>query len=202
MIINSQSSSCSICKSMFIVIAGIAIVGFLFYAVISSRDQWVVPPMSLPVAVSPVPSITNFEECAAAGHQVMLTYPQQCLTQDGKMFTEYIGNVLEKDDLIHIDTPRPKESITSPLLIEGEARGYWFFEASFPVRLFDGNGNELAVKPAQAQGEWMTEEFVPFHVILEFEEPATDTGMLVLEKDNPSGLPEHADELVIPVRFR
>ena len=31
--------------------------------------------------------------------------------------------------------------------------------------------------------------------------PATSTGTLVLQKDNPSGLPEHADELRIPVRF-
>jgi hypothetical protein len=47
----------------------------------------------------------------------------------------------------------------------------------------------------------MTEEFVPFTATLTFEQPETETGFLVLEKDNPSGLPEQADELRIPVSF-
>ncbi len=101
-----------------------------------------------------------------------------------------------------VDQPRTGDLATSPLLIRGKARGYWYFEASFPVRLLDGNGKLLAIKPAQADSEWMTEEFVPFSMTLEFEKPTTETGALILQKDNPSGLPEYDDELVIPVRFR
>lgn len=97
---------------------------------------------------------------------------------------------------------KPNDVVKSPLTITGEARGNWYFEASFPARLLDANGKELAIKPAQAQGEWMTTEFVPFEVMLEFQPPSTNTGTLVLEKDNPSGLPEHANELRIPVWFR
>ena len=48
----------------------------------------------------------------------------------------------------------------------------------------------------------MTENFVPFRTELEFRTPTTERGTLVLEKDNPSGLPENSDELRIPVRFR
>ena len=59
-----------------------------------------------------------------------------------------------------------------------------------------------AVIPAQAQSDWMTEEFVPFKAMLEFSAPTTATGTLVLEKDNPSGLPENADSLIVPVKFR
>ena len=114
---------------------------------------------------------------------------------------EDIGNELEKADLIRIFTPRPNQTIHSPLVVQGEARGTWFFEASFPVRLFDGNGKEISLGIAQAQDEWMTESFVPFKTELTFENPATATGTLVLEKDNPSGLPEHADELRVPIRF-
>ena len=106
-----------------------------------------------------------------------------------------------KNEKIRVFEPVPQTIVTSPLVVKGEARGPWYFEASFPVHLFDANGKELAVKAAQAQGEWMTEEFVPFEVILEFAEPSTDTGTLVLENDNPSGLPEHAAEIRIPVRF-
>ena len=53
-----------------------------------------------------------------------------------------------------------------------------------------------------ADGEWTTKDFVPFALTLNFAEPRTATGTLVLEKSNPSGLPEHAAEVRIPVRFR
>ena len=149
----------------------------------------------------PVFQVASFEECVAAGYPVLESYPRQCKTPGGQTFTEDIGNELEKADLIRIFTPRPNQTIHSPLVVQGEARGTWFFEASFPVRLFDGNGKEISLGIAQAQDEWMTENFVPFKTELTFENPMTATGMLVLEKDNPSGLPEHADELRVPIRF-
>lgn len=153
-------------------------------------------------------SVSNFEECAAAGYPIMYSYPPQCRA-NGETFVEDVGtstlfstgNELEKTDLIRISTPRPNQRVESPLVIEGEARGFWFFEASFPVRLYDKEGNELAVSIATAGDEWMTEEFVPFASTMEFEAPVSKTGTLVLEKDNPSGLPEHADALIVPVRF-
>lgn len=107
-----------------------------------------------------------------------------------------------KENLIRLNSPKSNEFVQSPLLIEGEARGTWYFEASFPVSLYDGFGNLLARAPAEAQGEWMTTEFVPFKAGLKFDLPKTDTGFLVLEKDNPSGLPEHANELRVPVKFK
>ncbi|OGF73511.1 hypothetical protein A2W48_00110 [Candidatus Giovannonibacteria bacterium RIFCSPHIGHO2_12_44_12] len=110
--------------------------------------------------------------------------------------------VKAKENLIRLNSPKPNDVVSSPLLIDGEARGTWYFEASFPVSLYDANGKLLARTPAEAQGEWMTENFVPFKAGLKFDPPTTDTGFLILEKDNPSGLPEHADELKIPVRFR
>jgi uncharacterized membrane protein (UPF0127 family) len=118
---------------------------------------------------------------------------------------EYETKIKAKEDLIKVKNPEIGETILSPLAVEGEARGNWFFEASFPVKLFDSNGNELAVKAATASNaaSWMTTEFVPFSVSLEFTPPKeTDIGFLVLKKDNPSGLPEHDDEIQIPIRFR
>ena len=142
----------------------------------------------------------DFETCAALGNPVMESYPRQCRA-DGQTFTENVGNEVEKMDLIRLTTPRPNEIVKSPLVIEGEARGYWFFEASFPVKIWDATGKELAVGIAQAQGEWMTEEFVPFKVTLEFETPAIKRGLLILERDNPSGLTENDDSLRIPIIF-
>lgn len=146
-------------------------------------------------------AIANFAECVAAGNPVMESYPRQCRSKEGALFREYIGNELEKDDLIRVSNPRPNASIASPLAVKGMARGNWFFEASFPVRLFDGNGVKIAQGIAQAEGEWMTTDFVPFEVTLPFSMPTTATGTLVLDKDNPSGLPENEDELSIPVTF-
>lgn len=104
-------------------------------------------------------------------------------------------------DLIIVDYPEPDSLAESPLLILGQARGFWFFEASFPVRLLDADDNELARGIAQADDEWMTEEFVPFSVELKFKIPLTETGTLVLEKGNPSGEAANAAELRIPVEF-
>jgi len=93
------------------------------------------------------------------------------------------------------------EILGSYIIVSGMARGYWFFEASFPVRLFDDKGKEIAVGIAQAEGEWMTTEFVPFKTTLNFEKTLGKTGELILEKNNPSDLREHDDKLVIPVMF-
>ena|SRR3989344_2574168 len=117
------------------------------------------------------------------------------------VYTSFWPTKFCKTDLICVSAPRPNQTISSPLVLEGEARGTWFFEASFPARLFDDDGNEIAVAIVQAQGEWMTEDFVPFLATLEFETPDTEQGMLVFEKDNPSGLPEYADQLSMPVYF-
>lgn len=151
---------------------------------------------------NPPAAFTNFEECAAAGYPIQESYPPRCSTPDGKTFTEDIGNELEKRDLIRADFPRPNATVGSPLSLSGEARGNWYFEASFPIELRDADGKLLAQHYAEAQGEWMTTEFVPFKSTLTFTKPPSGTrGTLILHKDNPSGLPEHEDELTIPVRF-
>ncbi|PIR88802.1 MAG: hypothetical protein COU09_00280 [Candidatus Harrisonbacteria bacterium CG10_big_fil_rev_8_21_14_0_10_44_23] len=107
----------------------------------------------------------------------------------------------DKEALIRVFEPIQNAVISSPLIITGEARGNWYFEASFPVRVEDANGNVLGQHYATAQGEWMTEDFVPFKTELSFDSSQTQTGVLILEKDNPSGLSENADELRIPIRF-
>ena len=56
-------------------------------------------------------------------------------------------------DLIKVETPQPNELVdpTGPLTIKGEARGNWYFEASFPVKLLDANGSILSQDSIQAQ---------------------------------------------------
>jgi hypothetical protein len=105
-------------------------------------------------------------------------------------------------DLVRITSPIPAKNLQSPLTVKGEARGTWYFEASFPVRVLDANQNVLGKGIAQAQGDWMTEDYVPFTVTITFpnQTPGSD-GYLVLVKDNPSGLPQNEDSFTVPVTF-
>ncbi len=103
--------------------------------------------------------------------------------------------------LIRVSTPLANAVIKSPVEVAGTARGTWYFEASFPVKIYDDYGRLLGSVPAQAQSEWMTEDFVPFKASLTFATPSTATGKIVFEKDNPSGLPQYADQIEVPVRF-
>jgi hypothetical protein len=153
-------------------------------------------------------AITNFTECQSAGYQIRESNPPECQTPDGRVFVGTsappqggTSTSTGKEDKIQVTSPAPNQIVNSPLLVEGKARGYWYFEASFPIELIDGNGKRLFIGPAQAKGEWMTNEFVPFSVTLTFAKPTTATGTLILRKDNPSGLPENEDELRIPVQF-
>ena len=144
--------------------------------------------------------VSSFAECAAK-YPVMETYPRQCKSLYGKTFVEDIGNELAKDDLIRIESPRPNAEVKSPLKITGAARGNWYFEASFPVQILDANKNIIAQAPAEAKSDWMTTNFVPFELTLDFKAPTTTTGFLVLKKDNPSGDPAKDDSLIIPIIF-
>ena len=105
------------------------------------------------------------------------------------------------DDKIQVSSPQANQVVTSPLVVTGQARGPWYFEASFPVRLLDANGKVLAATTARAQSDWMTTDFVPFKATLTFDAPSTPTGTLVLANDNPSGLPANADSRSVPIRF-
>lgn len=104
-------------------------------------------------------------------------------------------------DLIRIEVPRAGERVRSPLLVSGLARGNWFFEASFPIKVLDKNGTIIGQGHAEAQGEWMTESFVPWKGVIEFTAPASGAGEIVFMKDNPSGLPEYDAEVRVPVVF-
>jgi len=103
---------------------------------------------------------------------------------------------------IRISSPELDQTLSFPLIIEGEARGNWYFEASFPISLLDDNGKEIALLVAQAQSDWMTTDFVPFKTIIDLTQlPETEKGVLVFYKDNPSGLSENDQEVRIPVYF-
>jgi hypothetical protein len=187
-----KSSIGLIINKLLLVLIGLSVIigGSYFY--------WLkMKPNDQPI---PVAQISNFEECAAE-YPVTGSNPRQCKTPDGKSFTENIGNAGAMKNLIVVDSPQPNDAVKSPLVITGKARGVWYFEASFPIKIVDANNNEIGTVAAKTTSDWMTEDFVPFTATLEFNVPSTGTGNLILKNDNPSGMPQNDKQLTIPVKF-
>ena len=95
----------------------------------------------------------------------------------------------------------PNQTISSPFKITGEAKGILFFEGTFPIRLINQEGKEIAVARAEAQSNWMTEDFVPFIATLTFNSGTSPSGILYFEQDNPSGNPETLVPYEVPIKF-
>jgi|OM-RGC.v1.019563222 Uncharacterized protein conserved in bacteria len=105
-----------------------------------------------------------------------------------------------------LTTPQEGETVTSPLTVSGEALGYWYFEADFPLIVVDWDGKILGEGYATAQRDWMTAEPVPFEGTVSFDVAQISgnysrNGTLILQKANPSGLPEHSAAIEVPIVF-
>lgn len=107
--------------------------------------------------------------------------------------------------LIHVTAPVSGATTSDQIEIEGEARGQWYFEATFPVQLRALDNSVITITTASAQGDWMTTDFVPFKARIDLSVDAPDfhgPALLVLMKDNPSGLPENEDSITIPITIQ
>lgn len=104
---------------------------------------------------------------------------------------------------ITVNNPKPDQEIESPLVVEGEAKGTYFFEGDFPILLTNWDGLIITEGYATVQSDLMTEDFVKFKGEIKFEKPELyNNGTLILQKDNPSGLPMFDYALEIPVVFK
>lgn len=123
-------------------------------------------------------------------------------TQNGESMEKLPADMANNaSQMVELTSPLPSQFV-SPVTLTGRARGPWYFEASFPIELRDSNNAVIVTAIAQAQGDWMTENWVPFTATLSFPaQPIGSTGSLVLKKDNPSGEPQNDASLVIPVQF-
>ncbi len=103
--------------------------------------------------------------------------------------------------MIVVEEPKVNAEVTNPITVAGRARGNWFFEASFPISVYNADNQKLGIGIAQAKSDWMTEDFVDFEAEIEFSNPGTGDGYLLVQKDNPSGLPQYDASLKIPIKF-
>ena len=157
-------------------------------------------PSKTPVTPS---TIMSFSDCVAAGYPVLGSSSRQCTTPEGIVYTEESAEKITYTNTsinnIVIDSPLPGAAVGKEFIVKGKARGPWFFEASFPIKLLDKNGTTLAVFVAQAKEDWMTENFVPFEVTIKVPQSYSGPLTLMLQKDNPSGLPENDASISFPL---
>ncbi len=149
-------------------------------------------------------AIKSFEDCEAAGFPVMESYPRQCALPDGRVYAEEIEVLPVYDnasaDMIRVDNPHPGGVVGKEFVVTGEARGNWYFEASFPIEIQSETGAVIGGTIATAEGDWMTTDFVPFKSeMIDLPSAFTGPAWLILKKDNPSGLPENDASVRIPI---
>jgi hypothetical protein len=142
-------------------------------------------------------SVHDFESCIAYGNIVMESFPRKC-TGGG---VTYVETIVAEDKGIQVSDPTDQATLTSPISIRGEAKGKWFFEGSFPVSLVDESGKSLVESHVTAEGDWMTEDFVPFTANISFSVATTTKGFVVFKNDNPSGDATRDVHFKIPVTF-
>jgi hypothetical protein len=190
----------------YIILAVLAVL-LVAWFVFTSRNMQTVVPRETPIATS-TPTVLSFADCVRAGYPVMESSPRQCKTPDGRTYAEE-PSAADRDamityknanaDNITVETPWPGAVTGKTFTVKGEARGPWYFEASFPVRVVTASGTVITTAVAQAQGEWMTEDFVPFAATVTVPPNFMGEAFLVLERDNPSGLPEHDASMMFPI---
>ncbi len=167
--------------------------------------------------------VTSFADCVSSGQPIVAGSPRTCRSKNGTAYIEKLAvpkpaplplpetpttttkivppREATTSDMIKVTSPLPKAKISSPLSIEGVARGNWYFEASFPISLVDASGTVVASGVGKAEGDWMTTEYVPFTSTLSWTAVKAGSGILILKRDNPSGLKENDASVSIPVRF-
>jgi hypothetical protein len=200
------------------------LVAILFVVIVIAATYFIQTKKNQPVV--PVIVLKNFDDCKNHGFPIIQTYPAQCTGPNGTIYFQDFADasstatssnssatssatstatstLVYKDQLV-LGNLSENQVITSPLHIEGLAKGGWFFEGSFPIKIVDAKGKVLGMGPAQAITDWTSPGFVAFTADITFvrgmaSTTASTTAFVILSKDNPSGLAKNADSFKIKV---
>ncbi len=106
-------------------------------------------------------------------------------------------------DIPYISAPNRNSTITSPVTVKGTVPAGWMFEGVFPIKITDKESGVLSQGQAHevTPGSWQSGESVEFEATITFPSRAAGKGSIVLENDNPSGLPENSKSFNIPIIF-
>lgn len=160
-------------------------------------------------------SVKSFEECVAAGNPVVESSPRQCHDEaTGMTHTEKMEDQAGPADLatrkyksakgvtIEINDWTEGRHVSSPLEMSGKVPGSWSHEGSFPIDIIYEGDIGLPGATAEIDGDWMTDQLVPFRATLSFDEDqlAGKDIMIVLHNANPSDMPANDDSLALKVQ--
>lgn len=191
-------------RAFVIMLCAVCLIGAGCRGMVRSKGDVVGSDTSIGVS-----TITNFDECVAAGFAILKSNPRQCKTSDGGLFVDKQAVdsdpevYPQHDDIrVFVQPDKTKLFVVDHLLtFSGEARGTWFFEASFRAEVRDSAGAILSVGSVQGAGDWDSEAFVPFTVSIQIPETVVGRGTLVLIKNNRSGDSSQDDSFSVPVQF-
>ena len=99
---------------------------------------------------------------------------------------------------VTVITPQSGASVPKKFTVTGSAPGTWYFEASFPIEVRTLANTVVGTGHATALTDWMTTAQVAFKAdmtVSGYSGPA----ILVLKRDNPSGLPQNDASTSIPI---
>lgn len=150
--------------------------------------------------------INTYEACVKAkGSVIQESYPSTCVTSLGARFPEPITPIDTNPGVISgpiLTTPVKNTLIESPTLVIGFAPPGWMYEGVMSIKLVDAQGNILVSTQAQenSPGTWQSGNPVGFSANLVFT-PTTESGKIIISKDNPSGLLENDAHYEFPVKL-
>lgn len=101
-----------------------------------------------------------------------------------------------------VSSPSANIKVVSPLKITGTVPAGWMFEGVFPIKLVDANQKLIIQGQAKENvaGNWQTGNPVAFTATLTFK-TSSASGFLILQNDNPSGIPANSKTFEVPVKF-
>ena len=180
--------------SLFVLSA--AVMGFLFL----SEPLYLLMENKKQEAIIFFAKVVGFFACFVAFFTILLFLNSTFVLQPNiNKIKEQITYSKASRDLIIFELPFPGAVTGKEFSVIGKARGVWFFEASFPIDVLDKDGKILVQTFATAEGEWMTDDFVPFKGEVKVPESYIGPATLILKKDNASGLPEHDASISFPI---
>jgi hypothetical protein len=96
----------------------------------------------------------------------------------------------------------PNDSLSSPIKISGTVPAGWMNEGVFPIKIFDASKNLITQNQGMEvnPGSWTSGKPIEFKAEIEYE-TNSDTGFVVLYKDNPSGDSKNDQSYEIPVKL-
>lgn len=102
---------------------------------------------------------------------------------------------------VQVLAPQVGDLVRNPLTVTGSAPSDWYFDGEFPIRLLDARGMVLGKSLARAQRGSTRANAVPFVARFTFRRARTRDGVLILEKEIPSGRRTNPVLWRVPVRF-